>query len=153
MNLSELTQYNPTPTSFPYDNGDTFFGFEGYPTALSNGFILDMDLPRKDMSLRKEATKIYPKSHLVSAFHYLGDNVTKPISEPSDVHIEDNLLVFSVKHCVTQSIFKIQVRHWNYLRYRYPNCVFLQGRCEHADILVKNKDKIVGVVTPAWNKA
>lgn len=148
MNLSDLTQFNPTPTSFPYDPQDIFWAFEGYPNALSNGYLLDMNILKKDLSLLKNAVKTYPQIHLASALHYMGDNNFTVIDDSQDIRVQSKFLLFIIKHSITRVNFGIQVRHWNYMRFRYPNCVFLQGRCEHADILVKQERDIVGIVTP-----
>lgn len=146
MNLTELNQFNPTPESFPSDSSDTFWAFEGYPNALTNGYILDLDILPKDRGLLELALTTYPKIHLQSIMHVLEETHVNLIPDTKEAQIVHGLLVYISKHPLTHALFGMQVRHWNYFRWRYPKYLFFQGKCEHSDIVVKNDNRIVGFI-------
>lgn len=148
MNASEITGADLVPTSFPYDEDEKLFTFEGYPNALSNGHLLEVSVAGKDKKLLAKAVSNHSKDHLSSFLHFLGDNNTLPIPEPQIAEVRRDIVMYVFTHPRTQAQLGIPLRHWNYMRYRYPNCVFFFGRCEHAEIVVRDSKDIVGIIAP-----
>jgi len=127
----------------------TYFGIDGYPRALTDGFVLDLFVDRRK---RNMSLKVWKKEPYESLIESIRSNSTK-LREPIFSGTLENGVRFLVFE--NKEYFVIQEKYYIYFKSRYPNCellasekIFSEPSTRFNPIRVRSGRKTVGIIMP-----